>query len=120
VIEADLEALRHAALWEPNVGLPELSDDEVEQVHHRIDRLASERLEREDAHRDRIRRLAFYLGGEVAAHRTTLDEAQRRLDRVAAERDPESVVPMALVDFDEACAIAHTAFIDGFGDGGVR
>jgi hypothetical protein len=111
---ADLEGLRAAASWQANLNLPKLSDAEREQVHVYLDELTTEHLARRDVHRDRLRRAGHHLGREVAAHKVTIDEANRRIDQLAERVDTESLVPMPLVPYPEAVDIAGKAFAAGF------
>jgi len=106
----ELEALRHAACWEPHLDLPLLTDAERDVVHQRIDGLAAERETRSDAHRDRLRSTAGWLGREVASHRVLLADAQDRLERLARTADADSLVPMFLVPYREAIDLIVAAF----------
>jgi hypothetical protein len=99
--------------WTPNLGLPPLSDQERDQVHARIDELAAERLGRADAHRDQLARAALHLGRQVGAHLMVLTDAERRLEQLVGIFDPETSVPLTLVDCDEAAGIVGVFFADG-------
>jgi hypothetical protein len=112
--DRELEELRHAACWEPNLKLPSLTDAERNQVHARIDDLCSERLARIEIHRERIERTARWLGREVAAYRLTLTDADARLDRVVSVMDSESEFPHFLVPIREGLELARTAFQAAF------
>src|SRR4030095_291902 len=57
-------------------------------------RVNAERQERADAHRRRVAALGRKLGVDVASHRITLDDAERRLDAVAFA--PDASAPVAI------------------------
>jgi hypothetical protein len=108
------EDLAAAEAWAPGLGLPKLTDADRDVVHQRIDELAAERETRGDAHRERLRKTARWLGREVAAHRVLLADAERRLDALALTLDPDSVVPILAVPYAEAVDITRAAFAAGF------
>jgi hypothetical protein len=113
--DRDLEDLRAAACWEPGLDLPPLSDKERDFVHRRLDGLTTERVQRRDAHRERLRRTGHYLGREVAGHRVTLQDAEQRLERLARTPDPDDLTPTYLISYREGIQLARAAFLSGFG-----
>jgi phytoene dehydrogenase-like protein len=114
-IEAELAAI---SSWKPAVpdDLPRLTDDERERVHARIDELVAERLGRADVFRDRLARTARHLGRQVGAHRVLLTDAERRLEQLAREHDPDTSVPITLIDHSAAKTITAEAFAAGMNE----
>ena len=100
--------------WQSPVQCEPLSDEDREWVHDRIDALAAERQARSDAHRERIRRTAGWLGREVAAHRVTLADAERRIECLLTAFDPATEVSVVMVPCGEAKQIAEQAFASTF------
>jgi hypothetical protein len=107
-VEHRAEAERVAAL-SPRAPLPRLSDEECDEVHARLAELSIERASRHDAHVDLIARTARRLGREVARHERTAEDAARVLEELARRLDPESLVPVALV---QHAAAEQTARLD--------
>jgi hypothetical protein len=120
-----LGAFRHPDLpaakrWQPpRVDVPPTTDEEREWVHDRLIGLAAERQARSDAHRERIRSSASWLGHQVRKHKMTLADGDARIDRLLKAFDPASVAPILLVPFKEATEIATNAFASTF-NGGAR
>jgi hypothetical protein len=107
--------LNAAKPWTPpKVQASPLTDDEREWVHDRMIALEAERQARGDAHRERIRTTAAWLGREVSAHKVTLADADRRIDRLLIALDPETAVPILMLPFREAKQIATDAFASTF------
>jgi hypothetical protein len=103
-----------AKAWKPKVTAALLTDEEREWVHGRIIALAAERQARSDAHRQRIRSVAAWLGREVSAYNVTLEDAETRIERLLGASDPETAVPVLLVPSREAKQIAADAFAATF------
>ena len=80
-------------------------------------KLGEERAARVEAHRHKLAGLARHLGAEVREHRLTVADAERRLDQLAAQLDPESPVPIALVPWRDAHRLARDKFAEGFHSG---
>ena len=107
--------LNAAKRWQPpRVDAPPTTDDERAWLHDRITAFAAERQARSDAHRERIRTTAAWLGREVSAHKVTLADAEQRIDGLLEALDPETLVPVLLVPFREAKQIAADAFTSTF------
>jgi hypothetical protein len=106
----ELEALKR---WNPP-KLPPLSDQDRARLNEMFDKRVDTSAGRRDAHREHIRKTALYLGREVAAHRVTVDDADRRLQRLIDLPDPETLVAVVLVARHEAEAIARDAFRAGY------
>jgi hypothetical protein len=88
---------------------PRLSDDEQDWVHRRLEELSAKRAARQRAHEQRIISGARHLGREVAAHRVTLQDAERRLDALVSVRDDVAM----LIPYFRAVAVARDAFAEG-------
>jgi hypothetical protein len=103
--------LAAAKRWQPSKGdVSPTTAEEREWVHGRIIALTAEREARGDAHRERIRTTAAWLGDQVRTHKVTLADADRRIDCLLEVLDPETDVPILLVPFGEAKQIAADAF----------
>jgi hypothetical protein len=112
--DRDLDDLRAAVEWAPDLGLAPLTDEERAHVHERLDALTGDRLAREAAHREHLAAVAHRLGRQVGQHLVTLPAAQVRLDALAAALDPDSLVAIALVPWRDARDLAARAFGAGF------
>ena len=86
-----------------------LSTQERDEVHERLEELSNERATRWRAHEQRVISAARHLGREVAAHRVTIQDAERRLEALASVRDDV----VLLIPYDQAVAVARDAFAEG-------
>jgi hypothetical protein len=101
--------------WQPpRVDVPPTTAEERAWVGERVIALAAGRQARGDAHRERIRTTAGWLGSEVSAHNVTLADADSRIDRLLVALDPETAVPVLLVPFREAKQISTDVFASTF------
>jgi hypothetical protein len=105
----DLEAARH---WQP--GEWALSAGEQAELAVMFDRVCAEAEQKRAEHRARIRRAARWLGVEVAEHRITISDAERRLEAVATACDADGPGRMFILPYREAVAIAESAFADSY------
>lgn len=88
-----------------------------EAVLNHLDDLLLGRDIRQTLHARRINRTARRLGREVGTGRTTVDAAERRLEHLVHELDPETPVELHLLPLDEGKAIARAAFAAGLKQG---
>jgi hypothetical protein len=76
-------------------------------------RVSAEHQERADAHMRCVVALGRKLGADVAAHRLTLEGAERRLDAVAFAFDESAPLAIGILPWHAARDVARAAFEEG-------
>jgi hypothetical protein len=103
-----VEIAESLSRWTIN-ALP-LTDEERATVDAYLEIAARERQERVDAHRARLERTARFLGRQVGSHLLTLPDAERRLEVLVSETDPQTATPVALIARAEAVELVRRVF----------